>query len=139
MARPKSENLTESEQSIMQILWQKQEASVREIADQLSQSKPIAYTTVQTMCKILSDKGYATFRKQGRAFIYSALLSEKDAQQSALKSLLNRFFGGSSVQLTQQLMQQSDVDLEQLKSLQDKIDAKVAQVEQATKANSKTQ
>lgn len=131
MARPKSENLTEGEQSIMQILWQKSEASVREIADELSQTKPMAYTTVQTMCKILNEKGYATFRKQGRAFIYSALISEKDAQQSALKSLLNRFFGGSSTQLTQHLMQQNDVDLEQLKSLQDKIDEKVAQEQQS--------
>ncbi|MFT4928771.1 MAG: BlaI family penicillinase repressor [Phenylobacterium sp.] len=132
MARPKSENLTETEQNIMKVLWRKGEASVREIADELSQSKPTAYTTVQTMCKILGEKDYAIFRKEGRAFIYSAKISEQDAQQSAIKSLLNRFFGGSSSLLTQHLMQQSDVDLDQLKSLQEKIDAKVVQQSKST-------
>jgi predicted transcriptional regulator len=139
MARPKSENLTETEQTIMQVLWRKGEASVRDIADELSQTKPTAYTTVQTMCKILGEKGYASFRKEGRAFIYSPKISEQDAQQSALKSLLNRFFGGSSTLLTQHLMQQSDVDLEQLQSLQDKIDAKTELAEQQPSDQTKDQ
>lgn len=124
MARPKSENLTETEQSIMEVLWRDGEASVREIADELAKTKPCAYTTVQTMCKILADKGYASFHKKGRAFVYTANITQKDAQQSALKSLLNRFFGGSSTVLTQYLMEESDVDMDELQSLQAKIDAK---------------
>jgi BlaI family penicillinase repressor len=130
MARLKSASLIEVEQTIMKVLWRKGEASVREITDELSQNKPTAYTTVQTMCKILDKKGYANFRKESRTFIYSAKISEQDAQQSALKSLLNQFFGGSSKLLTQHLMQQSDVDCEQFKSLQEKIDAKVKPADQ---------
>lgn len=128
MARPKSENLTDAEQAIMQILWRSDEVSVREIAQELSKSKPAAYTTVQTMCKIMAEKGYAQFRKDGRAFLYSAKISEKDAQQSALKTLLNRFFGGSSQLLTQHLMDESDVDLGALQQLQDQIDQKAKQL-----------
>ena len=124
MARPKSANLTETEQRIMEVLWRDGEASVRAIADELSKTKPTAYTSAQTMCKILADKGYATFRKEGRAFMYSAIISQNNARQSALKSLVNRFFGGSSEVLTQYLMEQSDVDVNELQSLQDKIDAK---------------
>jgi predicted transcriptional regulator len=124
MARPKSKILTDTEQSIMQVLWRNGEASVKEITAELSKSKPTAYTTMQTMCKILADKGYADFRKDGRAFLYSAKLTEKEAQQSALSTLLNRFFGGSSQLLTQHLMEESDVDLSTLQQLQDKIDKK---------------
>jgi len=124
MARPKSKNLTDTEQSIMQILWKNGEASVKEITAELSKTKPTAYTTMQTMCKILAEKGYADFRKDGRAFLYSAKLTEKEAQQSALSTLLNRFFGGSSQLLTQHLMEESDVDLTALQQLQDKIDQK---------------
>ncbi|MCJ8271094.1 MAG: BlaI/MecI/CopY family transcriptional regulator, partial [Psychrosphaera sp.] len=116
--------LTETEQRIMEVLWRDGEASVRAIADELSKTKPTAYTSAQTMCKILADKGYATFRKEGRAFMYSAIISQNNARQSALKSLVNRFFGGSSEVLTQYLMEQSDVDVNELQSLQDKIDAK---------------
>lgn len=124
MARPKSKNLTDTEQAIMQILWRNGESSVKEITAQFSQTKPTAYTTMQTMCKILAEKGYAEFRKDGRAFLYSAKLTEKEAQQSALTTLLNKFFGGSSQLLTQHLMEESDVDLKTLQQLQDKIDQK---------------
>ena len=94
MARKKSEQLTDVEQSIMEVLWLKGEASVKDIEHILSKDKKTAYTTVQTMCKILAEKGYAEFRKEGRAFIYSPKISQREARQGALSSLLNRFFGG---------------------------------------------
>ena len=75
----------------------------------------------------LFEKGYADFRKDGRAFLYSAKLTEKEAQQSAISTLLNRFFGGSSQLLTQHLMEESDVDLNALQELQEKIDQKSKQ------------
>jgi len=122
MARKKSDQLTDVEQSIMEILWLKGEASVKDIAEILSEEKKTAYTTAQTMCKILADKGYADFRKEGRAFIYSAKISQKDARKGALSSLLNRFFGSSPELLAQHLMEDTDIDLQDLQSLQDKID-----------------
>lgn len=122
MARQKSTQLTDSEQKIMNVLWQKGEATVREVADILSQEKTTAYTTVQTMCKILVEKGYADFRKEGKAFIYCAKITEKQARQSALKSLMNRFFGGSPEVLAQHLIQETDIELDDLEQLQNKID-----------------
>ena len=122
MARKKSEQLTDGEQAIMNILWDKGECSVKEIADTLSLDKPTAYTTVQTMCKIIAEKGYAKYRKEGRAFVYSPLITQKDARQGALSSLLNRFFGNSPELLAQHLMQETDIDLDDLSSLQQQID-----------------
>ena len=123
MARKKSSQLTDSEQTIMEVLWNKGEASVREITDTLSQDKTTAYTTVQTMCKILAEKGYADFRKEGKAFVYSPKMSRGEARQGALTSLLNRFFGGSPEVLAQHLMQETDIELSDLEALQAKIDA----------------
>jgi predicted transcriptional regulator len=122
MARKKSDQLTDSEQRIMEILWQKKHASVRDIADTLSEEKATAYTTVQTMCKILAEKGYADFHKEGKAFIYSPKISQKEARKSALISLLNKFFGGSPEVLAQHLMQETDIELDDLAELQKQID-----------------
>jgi len=122
MARKKSTQLTDSEQSIMEILWKKEQASVREIADILSEEKTAAYTTVQTMCKILAEKGYADFHKEGKAFIYSPKITQKDARKGALTSLLNKFFGGSPEVLAQHLMQETDIELDDLAALQKEID-----------------
>jgi predicted transcriptional regulator len=124
MARKKSTLLTDSEQSIMEILWKKEQASVREIADTLSEEKTTAYTTVQTMCKILADKGYVDFHKEGKAFIYTPKVSQKDARKGALTSLLNKFFGGSPEVLAQHLMQETDIELDDLAELQKQIDRK---------------
>jgi predicted transcriptional regulator len=122
VARKKSEQLTDVEQSIMEVLWLKGEASVKDIEHILSKDKKTAYTTVQTMCKILAEKGYAEFRKEGRAFIYSPKISQREARQGALSSLLNRFFGSSPELLAQHLMEETDIELDDLKDLQEKID-----------------
>jgi predicted transcriptional regulator len=95
---------------------------VKDIADALSADKPTAYTTVQTMCKILAEKGYADYRKEGRAFIYCARMSRTEARRNALRSLLNRFFGSSPELLAQHLMQETDIDLKDLEALQKQID-----------------
>jgi len=124
MARKKSNQLTDVEQRILEVLWKEGEASVKDIALALSEEKPTAYTTAQTMCKILEEKGYADYRKEGRAFIYRAKISQKEARQGALTSLLNRFFGSSPELLAQHLMEESNINLDDLQSLQDQIDKK---------------
>jgi predicted transcriptional regulator len=122
MARKKSNQLTDVEQRILEVLWKEGEASVKDIALALSEEKQTAYTTAQTMCKILEEKGYADYRKEGRAFIYRAKISQKEARQGALTSLLNRFFGSSPELLAQHLMEEYNINLDDLQSLQDQID-----------------
>ena len=80
MARPASPTLTESERAILEVLWKKKEASVREVADELSKRKPVAYTTVLTMFYILVIKGLVNLRTEGRAFIDSTAISRSEAR-----------------------------------------------------------
>jgi BlaI family penicillinase repressor len=123
MARPPSTTLTDSERAILEVLWKKKEASVREVADELSKKKPVAYTTVLTMFKILDKKGLVSHRTEGRAFIYSPAISRNEARSHALENLLRQFFNGSPNVLAQHLLSEHDMDLAELKALQEKIDA----------------
>lgn len=123
MARPVSPTLTDSERAILEVLWKKKEASVREVADELSKKKPVAYTTVLTMFKILDKKGLVSHRTEGRAFIYSAAISRSDARRQALENLMKQFFNGSPNVLAQHLISEHDMDPEELKALQEKVDA----------------
>lgn len=126
MARPASPTLTESERAILEVLWKKKEASVREVADELSKRKPVAYTTVLTMFKILDRKGLVSHRTEGRAFIYSPAISRSEARKQALESLLRQFFNGSPSVLAQHLLSEHDMDLAEIKALQEKVDATTA-------------
>jgi BlaI family penicillinase repressor len=123
MARPASPTLTNSERAILEILWARKEASVREVADELSKKKPVAYTTVLTMFKVLERKGLVTYRTEGRAFVYSAAISRSDARKQALENLIGQFFGGSPDVLAQHLISEHDLDLAELQALQDQVDA----------------
>lgn len=117
MPRKPSVSLTEAEQKVMLILWEAGKASVRDVHEQLNQKKKLAYTTVLTILKILADKGYAGYEKEGRAFIYYPLISQAEARQKALSNLVTRFFGGSSQALAQHLVEIEGIDLEDLAEL----------------------
>ena len=123
MARPASGTLTDSERAILDVLWDKGEASVREVADVLSQHKPVAYTTVLTMFGVLSKKGLVTHRTEGRAFIYRPAITREDARAQALQQLLRQFFGGSPDVLAQHLVSEHDIDAARLAALRTKLDA----------------
>jgi predicted transcriptional regulator len=122
MPRPRSPVLTEAEQRIMRVLWQKQEASVRDVTDALARQRPVAYNTVLTLLRILTDKGYVAPRKEGRAFIYAPLVSRSEARSQALKQLLTQFFEGSPTALAQHLIDQEDLSLDELEALKRELD-----------------
>ena len=111
MARKTSSILTEAEQRVMAVLWSEGDSTVREVADKLNRKREVAYTTVQTILTILEKKNYVASRKEGRAFVYHAMVSKREAQAEALKSLVQRFFDGSPTALAQYLVDEADADL----------------------------
>ena len=117
MARKTSQTLTEGEQRIMNILWADGSASVRQVCDILNEEKKVAYTTVQTVLTVLERKKYVTSKKDGKAYIYSATVSKREARTEALKSLVQQFFNGSEQALAQHLVSESDLDLMAIEEL----------------------
>lgn len=134
MARTQSSELTGAEQKIMQVLWQQGPCSVKDIAAVLSQESPVAYTTVQTLCRILLDKGHVQAEKHSKAFIYRAITVQQEARSQALRSLLQRFFGGSPELLAQHLLSEQPLAAD----LQAQLQAKIDQAQQANLAVDET-
>lgn len=123
MARPASPIPTDAERAILEVLWAKKQASAREVTDALSESRTVAYTTVQTMLKILQRKGFVTHQTEGRTFIYRPTVTRAQARSSALRQLVGQFFGGSPKALAQHLLNEHEIDLADLEVLQAKLDA----------------
>ena len=122
MARPKSQTLTKAEQRIMNVLWERGEASVRQITDQLTDKHGLAYTTILTTTRILADKGYVGFRKDGRSHVFSPLISKQAARSSALKNMLGNLFDGSPKLLAQHLIEADDLTPDDIKALRALLD-----------------
>jgi predicted transcriptional regulator len=121
VARPASPTLTKSEQAILEVLWERGEAAVRDVADELSRHKPTAYTTVLTMLGILGKKGFVTHRQEGRAFVYRAAITREQARAQALEHLLAQFFDGSPNLLAQHLIREHDIDRAEIDALRGRV------------------
>jgi len=122
MPKPRSDVLTEAEQRIMRVIWDKGEASVRDVTDALEDSYPVAYNTVLTLLRILTDKNYVKPRQDGRAFIYSPTVSRADARSRALRKMVSTFFEGSSTELAQHLIRNETLSADELQTLKDELD-----------------
>lgn len=122
MARKKSDVLTDAEQRVMRVVWDRSEASVREVTDTLNETNPVAYNTVLTILKILGEKGYVTARQEGRAFVYKALVSQSEARTQALKKVVSQFFGGSPTELAQHLIRDNALSADELQRIRDELE-----------------
>ena len=95
MARKKSPHLTDAELRLMDVLWDKGESTVSDVADALPQNPALAYSTVLTTLRILENKGFVRHTKDGRAFVYHPLVGREQARESAVTHLVRRFFEDS--------------------------------------------
>jgi BlaI family transcriptional regulator, penicillinase repressor len=113
--------LTKLELQIMQVIWKlgssgvKNACSVKDVQNGLQQ--PLAYTTVQTMLNILERKGKLKRKLRGRAYVYSATVTEAKASRHAVRDLVDRMFGGSADELVMSLIKSRQIDATRLAEL----------------------
>ncbi len=100
----------------MDVLWDKSQATVSEIVEALPEER-LAYSSVLTMMRILEQKGYVTHEKEGRAFVYRALVDRQQAQKTVIGYLLKRFFNNSPELLVVNLLEHEDVTPIEVKRL----------------------
>ena len=120
MAERDNDSLTKLELQIMQVIWKQGTSNVAAVQATLEQ--PLAYTTVQTMLNILERKGKLKRRLRGRAFEYSAKITEAKALHHAVTDLVDRMFGGSSEQLVMSLIKSRQIDPAKIAKLSKKLD-----------------
>jgi BlaI family transcriptional regulator, penicillinase repressor len=120
MGKNEREGLTKLELQIMQVIWKRGASNVNAVQEGLEQ--PLAYTTVQTMLNILQRKGKLKRKLRGRAYEYSATVTETKALNHAVRDLVDRMFGGSSEELVMSLIKSKQIDAEQIARLTRKLE-----------------
>ncbi len=103
MARKKSPTLTEAEVRLMDVLWERGDATVSDVVDALG-DPPLAYNTVLTTLRILEKKGYVTHRALGRAFLYSSRIDREEARSNVIDYVVSKFFDNSPRELMLKLL-----------------------------------
>jgi len=111
-----AKQLTKAEEQFMQVLWNLEEASVKEIIDQLPEPKP-AYNTVSTIIRILETKEFVSHRAKGRGYIYYPIIEKTDYTNQSLHKLVDGYFEGSFKSMVSFFMKKNDVDMKDLESI----------------------
>lgn len=102
---------------IMNVVWDRGEATVYDVKDVLGRGRKPAYSTILTMMRKLEQKGYLKHEERERTYHYQATITREQAERSLLGDLLRRLFDGSPSLLVNSLVEQQRVDEEELREI----------------------
>ena len=95
------------------MLWEKGQATVREITDALNREEPIAHSTVQTLLRQLEKKGAITHDVEDRTFIFRALRKQEKVRSNATCEIIGRLFDDSPGELVSHLLEHEEIRSEE--------------------------
>jgi len=122
MARPPSRYPTELELEILKIFWQQGPRTGRQVRDALAGRRDLAYTSVMTMLKIMTGKGFLRRKKTAGGFVFHPRVEHQAVARTMLGDIVARVFDGSTEAVMLSLLDQADVDREELGKLRELID-----------------
>jgi BlaI family transcriptional regulator, penicillinase repressor len=111
---------TEAELELLQVIWDKEPATVREICDELNRERAFGYTTVLKLLQIMHAKGLVLREESNRAHLYRSAISQDAMQSRFLRDLSVRLFSGSAAQLALHALameQATPAELDEIRAL----------------------
>ena len=118
MSPPADQVLTEREAQFMQVLWDRGAATAEQV--RLALPHTLHDSTVRTVLRVLERKGQVRHRQRGRTYVYRPVRGRGHAERSAVRSLLERFFGGSAEALMLRLIEDEHLTPQQLDELRNR-------------------
>ena len=112
---------TERELLILKVLWDRGEATVREVYEALRDDVPIVQNTVQAFLRTMEEKGLVAHRTEGRTFVYRPVPRREDTKQRMVSRVLQRVFDGAIDQLVQSALSLRPPTAEELARLEELI------------------
>ncbi len=105
MAKKTPRALSEAQQEVMEIIWDRGEATVSEVREVLLRKREVARNTVQTTMVRLEEKGWLKHRTSGRTFVYSANVPRRTSLGAKVSQVVDRMFAGSTEDLMTALLE----------------------------------
>lgn len=115
---------TDRELDALKVLWDRREATVREVADAMNvRGAELAYTTVLSLLQVMEQKGLVSHRRDGKAYVYLPLIERNQTFRQIAGGFLERVFDGAVDEYLVHALESRPLDAKQLDELQAMIDA----------------
>ncbi len=124
MSRTSLDNLGELQRAVMEVVWQRGEASVHDVRRQLSRRKELAYTTILTTLQKLEKAGWLVHRNEGKSYVYVPTRSREQAGAGSVKRFLKQVFEGDAVAMFQHLIREGNLSEQDLREVRGMIEEK---------------
>ena len=118
------DDLGELQRAVIEVVWERGEASVHQVREKLSRKRKLAYTTVLTAMQKLEKAGWLRHRSEGKVYIYAPTRTREEAGARSVLKFLDRIFDGDALLMFQHLMRQSKLSDKELRELRKIIDEK---------------
>lgn len=105
---------SERELDVLKVLWQLGESKVRDVHEVMCQQDDCAFTTVQTLLRIMADKKLVKVRQVGRALLYSPVCTREQVSSRFLR----RVFDGALDKLVLNMLQAEKVSPDEMRELE---------------------
>ena len=115
--------LTSAEEQVMLVLWQKGQAFVKEIIEELPEPKP-AYNTVSTVVRILEQKEFVGHEAFGRTHRYHPLITQQEYSNAEMDKMLEDHFDGSAKSMLSFFVENNEMSMEDLDEIMKMLEAK---------------
>jgi BlaI family transcriptional regulator, penicillinase repressor len=126
---PETYDLTDLQLDLLRTLWEKREATVTEVTEALRDTRALAPTTVATLLSRLERKGVVSHRTEGRTYIYSAEISERDVRKTML-SRMTSLFEGDVAAMMSQLLDEREISADEIARVRKLLQEREAQLEE---------
>ena len=120
---------TPAELEILDILWERKVATVRDVFEELAKRKHVTYTTVLKFMQIMQEKGLVRRDESSKAHIYRPMQTQGQTQSKMVRSLLDKAFRGSALSLVQHVLEAKPAtrqELDQIRKMIDEVEKKGA-------------
>jgi predicted transcriptional regulator len=115
------QKLTKGEEDIMQLIWQLERCTVRDILDQLN-DPDMPHSTISSVVRILEKKGFVSHKAYGKTYEYYPIVKKEEYGKTGLLNLLKDYFQGSPKRLVSFLVNENKLDLEDLNEMMQQLD-----------------
>ena len=109
-------DLTKAEEQVMQILWEMEEAIVRDIVNKFPEPRP-AYNTVSTVLRVLEKKEIVNHKAYGTTYVYFPLVSKKEYSKFQFTNLIRNYFNGSFPKMAAFFAQENNLSIHELEEM----------------------
>ena len=109
MSKKELDGLSRRERQIMDIVYSRGQATATEVMENLPD--PPSYSAVRALLRVLEEKGHLRHTLDGQRYVFSPTIARERAKRSALRGVLQTFFGGSAEEAVAALLDISDESL----------------------------